>query len=95
MTGSLAAIASLIFGAINSIEDKPIMVQDLNGHPGGKYAAWIQGSALVITLGISIGGGLITGGVLKLVEKILNKMEEKYRAEDGEQQQYAIVVKYC
>ena len=80
----------MVFGAINSIQDKPIMVQQITGHEGSKYAAWIQGSALAITLAISIAGGLVTGAVLKLIEKLLNRLEAKYRAEDGEQQQYAL-----
>lgn len=88
MPGVLAALASLVFGKINEIQDKPIMVQQLTGHHGSEYAAYVQGAALAITLSLSLAGGAFTGLVLKGLEKLLKKMESKYVSESDTGHEY-------
>merc|ERR1712110_761781 len=88
MPGVLAALASLVFGKINEIQDKPILIQQITGHPGAEYAAYVQGAALAITLALALTGGAVTGLVLKGLEKLLKKMESKYVSESDTGDQY-------
>ena len=44
--------------------------------------AWFQLAALVTTLGISIGGGLLTGSLLKRLDKKAKEMEDEDWQED-------------
>ena len=87
MPGVFAGIVSMIVGNINQIDGDLLKVHDLIGADASNYAVWVQGVALVVTLGVAIGGGILTGIVMKVVEKVLSMLERKGR-KGGEKQDY-------
>lgn len=79
MPGVFAGVVSMIVGNINGIDSGLLKVHEEAGVDASNYAVWVQGVALAVTLGVAIGGGCLTGVVMKVVEKILAIFERRAR----------------